>query len=334
VSAFARLEAFVRDGEPPPPASPEAARALVLEAQAQGLAALLDQALARQRGDWPAEPLALLRQAHRAAAFRGERQQELLRRARALLADAGVRSQPMKGAALVGCAYDVPAERPMDDVDLLALEDFPGAVAALRRAGFVPLEQADHATALRDPASGFALELHRGLASCPEMFPLDASLWERRSGDTPSAEDLLVQLSVHAAFQHGLRLRLVQFLDFRRLFERAAIDCARVLDLARAAHAEACLFASLEAARRIVAAPVPEALRDALRRRVPRGLLRRVAVLPDEPPALRALAAWRLALVGQRRLELVARTLLPSRGRRARPLQRGLFLLRRLAFRT
>jgi hypothetical protein len=138
----------------------------------------------------------LLRQAHRAAAFRGEQQLDLLRRARSLLAAAGVRSLPMKGAALAGCAYDSPAERPMDDVDLLALERFPDALAALQRAGFEQLEQADHAVALRDPRSGFVLELHCGLASCPELFPFDPEdLWSHRQGDVgaerPSAEDLL-----------------------------------------------------------------------------------------------------------------------------------------------
>ena len=38
--------------------------------------------------------------------------------------------------------------------------------------------------------------------------------------ELPSAEDLLVQLAAHAAFQHGLWLHLVQYLDFSRLLSR------------------------------------------------------------------------------------------------------------------
>jgi hypothetical protein len=328
MSALQELRRFLESG-----AIPEPSEALLRSAETQGLVSLLDDAILRA---WPDEPLRRLRQAHRAAAFRGEQQLDLLRRARALLTAAGIRSLPMKGAALIGSCYDAPAERPMDDVDLLALERFPDALALLQDAGFVVVERADHACALRDPVSQSVLELHRGLATCPELFPFDPEdLWAHRHGEPgaerPSGEDLLVQLSVHAAFQHGLRLRLVQFLDFRRVLERLPLDSERLLERARAAGALGCLLASLEAARRIVGAPVPPVLTDALRRQAPRRLLRRLDAFQPEPSAPRSIAAWRLALVGARRLELIARTLAPSAPKHGGVLRRGLELLRRLA---
>lgn len=324
-TAVRALLGFVQTGELPRPGGAAQASCLVQAAQAQGLAALLDDALMRSKGPWPAAACSALRQAHRAAAFRGEQLGDLLRRARALLATSGIRTLPLKGMALLGFAYDSPVERPMDDVDLLVLEGFEEALERLRAAGFSVLDRADHAWALRDPVSGSTLELHRGLVTCPEMFPIDArGLWSRRAGppgeERPSAEDLLVQLSLHAAFQHGLKLRLVQFLDFRRVLERAAIDGVRLVEIARAARAEGSLLAALEAASALVAAPVGEPLLAELRRVAPRRLLRKVKALRQDPsgllvdaPAPRTLAAWRLAVVGSRRFELVARTLLPSR---------------------
>jgi hypothetical protein len=337
------LREWVASGACPRPRGAAEARALVLAAQAQGVAALLDEAIRREPGPWPRESLQRLRQAHRAAAFRGEQQRELLGRARGLLADAGIRSLPLKGAALVGCAYEAPAERPMDDVDLLALERFDEALAALRRAGFQALEHADHASALRDSASGGVLELHRGLATCPELFPVACdALWSRRLGapgeERPSNEDLLVQLSVHAAFQHGLQLRLVQFLDFRRLLERQRLEERRLLESAAVSRAEACLLAALEAAAHVVGAAAPEPLLRSLRQAAPARLLRKLERLRREPPerlldpgSPRSLAGWRLALVGSRRLQLLLRTLAPRGSERAGArLRRGLQLARRL----
>jgi len=350
MSALLELQRFVLSGAPPRPSGTQEALALVETAKAQGLAGLLDDALAGTHEEWPPAARRALRQAHRAAAFRGEQLLDLTRRARALLAAVGVHTLPMKGMALLGFAYAAPAERPMDDVDLLVLEGWEEALARLVAAGFEVLERADHAWALRDPVSRATLELHHGLASCPEMFPIDGrGLWSRRAGpagdERPSAEDLLVQLSIHAAFQHGLRLRLGQFLDFRRVLERGPVEAAQLLELAAAARAEGCLLAALEAAAVRVAAPVSEPLLFELRRKAPKRLLRRIEALRREPierlaeaVSLRSLAAWRLSLVGARRLQLIARTLAPARPQRRegalrrlrRGGRRGLALLTRL----
>ena len=48
----------------------------------------------------------------------------------------------MKGAVLAETAYDVESDRPMSDVDVLALEGWPEGVETLLEAGFVEVAQA------------------------------------------------------------------------------------------------------------------------------------------------------------------------------------------------
>jgi hypothetical protein len=223
----------------------------------------------------------------------------------------------MKGAVLAESVCTVEADRPMSDVDVLVLERFPDAVAALREAGFAEVARGDHAWAFRDPASGGIVELHRSVVSAPGLFPLDREgLWQRRRPGRsqlpawPSAEDLLLQLALHAAFQHGLVLSLVQWLDFRLLLERESLDVARLLELAAASRARVPLAAALRVAEVVVGALVPESLLAEL----PRGLARRLDAQLATPLAFVApsdpdLARVRLELLAGRRAELVWRTL-------------------------
>lgn len=342
-AAIAALQRFVAYGELPRPGSEADASALVEQARVHGLAPLLDEAGTAAGASWPGAAAAALRDLHRRSLSHNLRVFGAARRARVLLAQAGLRTLALKGLALAESVYDSPAHRPMADADLLLLDDWQPAVALLERNGFAVRERAPHAWALIDPEAGVTLELHRGLSACPELFPIDAAgLWMRRSGspgaERPSTEDLLVQLAVHAAFQHGMAIGLVQYLDFRRLLERASPDHDRLLEHASAAGAEACLLASLVSARELVAAPVPEGLFAPLRRSSSRLVLRRIDGLGRRPldclrvsPA--AIAGWRLLLVPGRRLELLARTLVPEQAgsalERARlGMRRGLALLR------
>src|SRR5204863_158399 len=77
---------------------------------------------------------------------------------------------------------------------------------------------------------------------------------------------------LHAAFQHGLRLSLVQFLDFRRLLDATPPDAARLLELAAVGRGEAPLAVAVAAAEAVVGAVATAGLRDRLRPHVPRGL--------------------------------------------------------------
>ena len=292
--------------------------AAVLEAACeQGLASLLLAALERERPAWAAELEPRLANERRALLVRTLGQIALAARSIGLLDTRGIRALPMKGAVVAETVCGVESDRPMSDVDVLVLERFPDAVAALREAGFAEVARGDHAWAFRDPAGSGIVELHRSVVSAPGLFPLDREgLWQRRRAGRsqlpawPSAEDLLLQLALHAAFQHGLVLSLVQWLDFRLLLEREVIDVARVLELAAASRARASLAAALRVAEVVVGAPVPKALLAGLPRGMASFLDAQLAtplafVAPSEPD----LARVRLDLLAGRRLELVWRTL-------------------------
>jgi len=134
----------------------------------------------------------------------------------------------------------------------------------------------------------------------------------------PSNEDLLVQLSLHAAFQHGLVLRLVQFLDFRRLIEREPPDPARLAQVAVGAPAQGAVALALEAAHALVGAPLGPALRELVTPWLPRGLRGYVASrLRIDPsvllaPAQSPIARVRWGLAAGYRTVLIRETLKPS----------------------
>lgn len=330
--------AFVRDfltqgTLPPLPGEGlrDAAAGIALAARQQGVAGLLHRAIASEgetTRPWPAEIRAALARDRRNALARGVRQLALAGRVLDRLHRAGLRALPLKGAALLETLYDSEDERAMADVDLLVLDDWPQARALLGEDGFVETGRADHAAVLRDPDTGAVLELHHSVTSSPGLFPLDRDgLWSRsvpgpgQVPRLPSAEDLLIQLSLHAAFQHGLVLSLAQWLDFRRLFERRSLEHERLWTASAVARAAAPLAAALEAARMVVQAPVPEWLRAAEPR--PARLCGR-APLDFVTPAPPDLAGVRLALLRGRWLELVRGTVF------GRTPGEGASLLRRL----
>jgi len=275
------------------------------------------------------------------------RQLDAAGRIQNLLATRGLRCLPLKGAALVERLYDSVAHRPMGDIDLLVLDDWPTAVALIEAAGFVERGRADHAWTFREAKSGVTVELHHGVTSCARVFPLaPEDTWSRsRSGcglvrQIPSSEDLLVHLSLHAAFQHGLALSLVQYLDFRRLLEREPPDLALLTKIATQAGAKGAVALALEAAHVVVGAPLNPALGDLVVEWLPRALRRYVVtkvrlnpfalLAPTEPP----LARLRWALATGRRLTLIRETLTPSHSSLPRPtrltgLGRALGLARR-----
>lgn len=316
-SPRAALRAWLVSGRPPRPADEAQAAALVDAAVSQGVAGLLHEAVHADR-DWPPRASQALQATRRAWLWRGARQLDLAERTRATLAAQGLRSLPLKGAALSELLYTTPAERPMADVDLLVLDDWDAARRVLAGDGFIAEEHADHACSLRAPESGLLVELHRGLASCPRLHPIDVEgLWARAlraDGHVrlrPAPEDLLVQLALHAAFQHGLVLSLVQWLDVRRLLEREALDPRRLAAAATHARAQDALALTLAVAATVVSAPVAPAARA--RTRLDRWLAPRL----DRPldfvtPSRPALARVRWGLAHGRRHQLLADTLWPA----------------------
>jgi hypothetical protein len=331
------------------PAAPDEATAglLVEAARVQGLAGLLHQAIGEPRLRWPDGARTSLRRAEQEAFAFGVRQLDTAGRIQDLLAAEGVRCLPLKGAALAERLYDSVAHRPMADIDLLVLDEWSRAVSTLDKAGFVEQGQADHARAFLEPASGTIVELHRGVTSCARLFPLDLDAVWRRSlpggglvKRVPSPEDLLVHLSLHAAFQHGLVLSLVQYLDFRRLLEREPPDPASVARGAAAARAEGAVALALEAAHAVVGAPLGPGLQELLSAWMPprlRGYVasrlgadRSAMIAPAEP----SLARLRWELAAGQRMVLIRETLSPTLSSAAGParraaLGRGLDLARR-----
>jgi hypothetical protein len=318
-------------------------------ARLQGLSGLLLAAAEAQPSSWAGPLVAGLAAERRVALVRALGQVVLAGEVMGLLEQSGIRALPLKGVVLAETVCDVESDRPMSDVDILALERWPEAVAFLERAGFVEFARGDHAWAFRAPASETLVELHRSVTSCPGLFPLDPdAVWGRaRPGPRtlprlPASEDLLVHLALHASFQHGLVLSLVQWLDFRRVLEREAMDHERLRDAARASRAEAPLAAALLAAEAVVAAPLGPALRETLLPSLPRGLQRwlgprlssPLAFVHPEPPDL---ARVRWELMAGRRAALLWRTLVVPAApgetaagprRAARTLARGARLVR------
>jgi Uncharacterised nucleotidyltransferase len=321
----ALLGRWLVTGELPPAPDEAPANLLVEVAREQGLAGLLHQALGEERVRWPDAARMALRRAEQEDFTFGVRQLDTASRVQDLLGARGVRCLPLKGAALAERLYDSVAHRPMVDVDLLVLDEWPRAVTLLEEAGFAEQGQADHAIAFLDPAFGTVVELHRGVTSCARLFPLDLdATWTRsRTGAglmkrVPSSEDLLVHLALHAAFQHGLALRLVQFLDFRRLLEREPPDPVLLAQVATSARAQGAVALAVEAARALVGAPLAPGLQELVTRWLPSGLRRYVAsklradraglLAPAEP----RLAWLRWQLAAGRRIALVRETLSPS----------------------
>ena len=254
-----KARGFVRElvcrGSLPPLPAGLAAEAVLAAAREQGMASLLLGALERERPAWADAILAPARRgAPRAARAhaRADRPRGARPRAARGARDPGAAAQGSRarrdGVRRRGGPPDV-GRRPARARAL-----FRTASARSREAGFTEVARGDHAWAFRDPAGHGILELHRSVVSAPGLYPLDREgLWARRRAGRgqlrvlPSAEDLLLQLAFHAAFQHGLVLSLAQWLDFRLVLEREPIDVAR---LAGARHAPRAPSAARRGARR------------------------------------------------------------------------------------
>jgi len=318
-----RLRQWLASGILPTPSDAADAEALAHAAREQRLVALLHAAIeassAPASARWPELLRAGLGDEARRHLVQAVAQLDLSARVVALLAARGLRALPLKGAAVAESLYDSPADRPMGDVDVLALDDWAASVRALEEAGFACGERVAHAWSFVEPLTRGTVELHRSLTSCPGLFAMDAAaLWSRSrpvSGQVPrvpSAEDLLVHLALHAIFQHGGVLTLGQWLDFRRLLERSAPDPARVAAIARAAGASGCVGAALAIAAVVAGA----ALTARMTTDMPRGVARWVETIRRDPgramvPARPALARVRWAVARGRRWTLVADTLRP-----------------------
>ncbi len=316
---------LVNGGEPPRPAGAADAETLAQAARDLGLAGRLDLGLIATPNDpaWPPAARTGLRDAHRAALLHGTRLLSLATRVQHLLGERGLRALPLKGVALLAAGHVPPGQRPMGDADLLLLDAWDPAVETLTAEGFTPGETADHAVSLHDPVTAEVLELHHSVTSCPGFFPLDREgLWQRSRLTecglrVPGVEDLLVLGALHAAFQHGLVLPLVHYLDFPALVAGSLFDVSLAVAVAGGARATLALKMALDAAAAVVGSSTPEALNSQLPEPHP-ALARWLAARSQDPlslvcPSPPALARVRWDLARGRRGALVRATLAPAR---------------------
>lgn len=178
--------------------------------------------------------VATFRQDHVQSALHWARiEQDLPPITRALEA-AGVPVAPVKGVAYATTLYDTPAERPMNDIDLLVPPDcVTTAQQVLREQGLTPVSSAvlHHAEPWMR-GSDLMIDLHWNIiAPGRSRIDLDA-VWSRT---VPTAwpegsralepSDLLVFHLVHL-IRNGLRLPLVNVIDADRLCARADVKTA------------------------------------------------------------------------------------------------------------
>ncbi len=305
-----------------PASPPEGCRLdrLAAAARQQGVTTFVLSAVDEGRLPWAVSLRPELAAERRSSVVRTMAQLAVAGRLITRLGDHGIRALPLKGVALAETVCQADLDRPMSDVDLLTLEHWAEANAVLGREGLLELTRADHAWAYREPGTAVVVELHRSLTSAPALFPFDPeAFWSRRrvcGGQqrfVPSAEDLLVHAALHASFQHGLVLSLVQWLDFRRILERERLDFSRLLAIAASARASVAVGVALLAAREVVSASIPASL-HLLVDRVPSRLRAWLDARLAEPlrflaPAAPDLARLRWAMLAGRRGELVWRTL-------------------------
>jgi Uncharacterised nucleotidyltransferase len=194
---------------------------------------------------------------------------------------AGVRVAALKGLHLAAAVYEHPALRPMNDVDLLVPADqLSPARAALLEAGYRSEKPDDptlhHVAPLVKPRCA-PLELHVGLCPTPHPFRLDVAPFWRRAvpihvGAQPAlglcAEDLLLHLCVHSAYNHHCLVPLRNVFDIVMVLERhgAELRWDRLEETAHATGTHRSVFCGLALARDMFAAAVPA---EVLERLVP-----------------------------------------------------------------
>ncbi len=145
----------------------------------------------------------------------------------------------LKGAAFAGWLYSNPALRPMTDLDILVrTKDLDTMVQLAQELGYEWHERTDHAVSLRHSRSVTHLELHTSLTSCPGYLGTEAenfledsvsTVFWAEPARTLAAEDHLLHLCLHGAFQHGFRQPAVNACDVYLLSRLPELDWDKFL---------------------------------------------------------------------------------------------------------
>lgn len=233
----------------------------------------------------------------------------------AAFAAAGVPVMLLKGAALGRLVYDSPAERPINDFDLLApASQVDAALRILAARGYeaqglfwLPAWQrryrAEAPLICRKPDRWrLLIELHWTLVELPyyiDAIPI-ADIWATATpapglpgAHLPDPAALLLHGCAHVAFHHSTEERLLWLLDIDRLVRRAALDWEVVLARAAAWKLTTVLSGRLALAQAQLDTPIPPAVTKRLQEAPRHPLEKRMIGLGDEKPG----RAWRRAYV-------------------------------------
>ena len=292
-----------------------------------------------------------------------------LGRALEALRQSGLLALALKGVVMAYTAYPDPSLRPMTDLDLLVP---PGkredAICVLRKLGYEYPESLlathrDHiwrlgpnqefAPPLRLRSSSVLLEVHSQLECSEPAFPISAhELWCRSVAvdlrglrvRTLCPEDFLFHLCLHQSRHHRFEKGLLPLVDLKLLLEsRSDWNWAGIAERSLRCGFANWMYLTLEAARDLVGAPVPDSFLHALPS--PRDLsqLRRLAeeqvwsarakrdLIPMFLPTLFAERSWQnRARMFVTRMRLVSQGELHSERTVARLAERARLTLRRL----
>jgi hypothetical protein len=149
------------------------------------------------------------------------------------LIDAGVQVAPIKGFAYATALYDVPAARPMTDVDLLVAPGQDGrARRVLERLGMVVRADAPLHHASMWEGGDLVIDLHRdilpvgrGRVALDEVWARTREGWLAGTRRLEAVDELVFHL-VHMA-RNRLCGPLLHVIDAARLLERAPAEDAR-----------------------------------------------------------------------------------------------------------
>jgi hypothetical protein len=271
--------------------------ALLAAARRQGLLPLLYERLGMLDGDRvPPAVMAHLRGAYVANLLRNQRLgTELAEVVEALQRDE-IEAIVLKGGALAPTIYTDPAQRPMNDLDLLLRpEAMERAGAVLQSLGFRLSDLIPARMVAFQKRFGGGLEWQRsrggevtrldvqhhlvGIDWCWAAFPIEAdALW---SAARPlaldgvrawqlSAEDTLIHLCLHPAL-HGYASPLIGYADIDRVITATepVLSWSRLVQRAHRFRVKTLLYWSLQRAHRLFATPLP---REAVAALQPGGL--------------------------------------------------------------
>jgi hypothetical protein len=271
---------------------------LLAAARIHGLLPLLYERLGMLDGDRiPPPVMAHLRGAYVANLLRNQRLGTELAEVVEALRREGIEAIVLKGGALAPTVYTEPAQRPMNDLDLLLRpEAMDRAGAALQSLGFqlsglIPA----HMVAFQQRFGG-GLEWQRsrggevtrldvqhhlvGIDWCWTAFPIEAdALWATarplaldgvRAWQL-SAEDTLIQLCLHQAL-HGYASPLIGYADIDRVIGAtdSVLSWSRLVQRAHRFRVKTVLYWGLQRAHRLLATPLPAEVAAALQPGGPR----------------------------------------------------------------